>query len=83
MLQSPGPTALALATELHLIQEHGAATIIPIIKRILDKFPNEVTAYRKGKKNLLGMFMGEVMKATNGKIDPKKANELVREALDT
>ncbi len=83
MLQSPGPTALALATELHLIQEDGAATIIPIIKRILDKFPNEVTAYRKGKKNLLGMFMGEVMKATNGKIDPKKANELVREALDT
>ncbi len=55
--------------------------ISDVILQILSDFPDEVEAYRNGKKNLIGMFMGEVMKRTNGTADPKKANELLRDAL--
>jgi aspartyl-tRNA(Asn)/glutamyl-tRNA(Gln) amidotransferase subunit B len=43
--------------------------------------PQKVTEYKKGKKGLLGMFMGEVMKKTGGKADPKLANELLSKSL--
>ena len=39
-------------------------------------------AYRNGNKGLLGLFMGEVMKGTKGKADPKRANEVVRRTLE-
>ena len=38
--------------------------------------------YRNGKKSLLGLFMGEVMKLSRGKADPKIANQLIREKLE-
>ncbi|MEO9481900.1 MAG: Asp-tRNA(Asn)/Glu-tRNA(Gln) amidotransferase subunit GatB [Ekhidna sp.] len=53
-----------------------------VILQVVDAFPEKVKAYRNGKKNLMGMFMGEVMKQTNGTVDPKRANELLRDALD-
>jgi aspartyl-tRNA(Asn)/glutamyl-tRNA(Gln) amidotransferase subunit B len=42
-----------------------------------------VEAYRSGQKGLLGLFMGEVMKGTKGKADPKRASDVVRQLLDT
>jgi aspartyl-tRNA(Asn)/glutamyl-tRNA(Gln) amidotransferase subunit B len=48
----------------------------------LDKFPAKVDEYKGGKLGLLGMFVGEVMKATKGKADPKLLNTLVKETLD-
>ena len=71
-----------LAKSLNLIQESGDGFIVPIIDEILAKYPDKVTAYKKGKKNLIGLFMGEVMKAGKGKVDPKKANELIRRQLE-
>jgi aspartyl-tRNA(Asn)/glutamyl-tRNA(Gln) amidotransferase subunit B len=41
-----------------------------------------VAEYKGGKTGLIGLFMGEVMKLSKGKADPKKANQLVREALE-
>ena len=41
-----------------------------------------VCPYRNGNKGLLGLFMGEVMKGTQGKADPKRANEVVRRILE-
>lgn len=55
--------------------------ISDVILRVIETFPDQVKAYQNGKKNLIGMFMGEVMKETNGAADPQKANELLREAL--
>lgn len=54
-----------------------------VIDEVLNVFPDKVKAYHQGKKNLIGMFMGEVMKKTNGAADPKKTNELLRNALDS
>ena len=56
--------------------------ISEVILQLVDAFPDKVKAYQNGKKNLLGMFMGEVMKKTNGTADPKKTNELLLDALE-
>jgi len=52
-----------------------------LIDDILAKNPQEVARYREGKKNLLGFFVGEVMKATKGQANPKLVNELLRKKL--
>jgi aspartyl-tRNA(Asn)/glutamyl-tRNA(Gln) amidotransferase subunit B len=53
----------------------------PIVDRILDANPGQVESYRGGKEGLLGFFVGQVMRETQGKADPKVVNELLREKL--
>jgi aspartyl-tRNA(Asn)/glutamyl-tRNA(Gln) amidotransferase subunit B len=53
----------------------------PLVDRILAGNPGQVEAYRGGKEGLLGFFVGQVMKQTQGKADPKIVNELLREKL--
>ncbi|GAA4847480.1 Asp-tRNA(Asn)/Glu-tRNA(Gln) amidotransferase subunit GatB [Algivirga pacifica] len=82
LIEHPERNAEELAKELDLIHESNDDAIIPMIEEVINKFPDKVAAYKAGKKNLLGMFMGEVMKMTKGKVDPKKANQLIREILE-
>ncbi len=58
------------------------AELEPIVERILAANPEQVAAYRGGKQGLLGFFVGQVMKETNGKANPKVVSELVRERLE-
>jgi aspartyl-tRNA(Asn)/glutamyl-tRNA(Gln) amidotransferase subunit B len=53
----------------------------PIVEKILAANPGQVEAYRGGKEGLLGFFVGQVMKETQGKADPKVVNELLRQKL--
>ena len=53
----------------------------PLIERILAENEGQVSAYRSGKEGLLGFFVGQVMKETGGKANPKVVNELLREKL--
>jgi aspartyl-tRNA(Asn)/glutamyl-tRNA(Gln) amidotransferase subunit B len=53
----------------------------PLVERILADSPGQVAAYKGGKQGLLGYFVGQVMKETHGKADPKVVNELVRSKL--
>jgi aspartyl-tRNA(Asn)/glutamyl-tRNA(Gln) amidotransferase subunit B len=53
----------------------------PVIARILAQNEGQVSAYRSGKEGLLGFFVGQVMKETGGKANPKVVNELLREKL--
>ena len=57
------------------------AELEPIVERILAANPGQVEAYRGGKEGLLGFFVGQVMKETQGKADPRVVNDLVREKL--
>jgi aspartyl-tRNA(Asn)/glutamyl-tRNA(Gln) amidotransferase subunit B len=57
------------------------AELEPVVERILAANPGQVEAYRGGKEGLLGFFVGQVMKETQGKADPRVVNELVREKL--
>jgi aspartyl-tRNA(Asn)/glutamyl-tRNA(Gln) amidotransferase subunit B len=53
----------------------------PLVDRILADNPGQVAAYQGGKQGLLGFFVGEVMKETQGKADPKVVNELLKGKL--
>jgi Asp-tRNA(Asn)/Glu-tRNA(Gln) amidotransferase B subunit len=53
----------------------------PLVDRILAANPDQVAAYRGGKEGLLGFFVGQAMKETGGKANPKVLNELIREKL--
>jgi aspartyl-tRNA(Asn)/glutamyl-tRNA(Gln) amidotransferase subunit B len=59
------------------------AELEPIVERILAANPGQVEAYRGGKEGLLGFFVGQVMKETQGKADPRVVNELVRAKLSS
>ncbi|WPP52930.1 Asp-tRNA(Asn)/Glu-tRNA(Gln) amidotransferase subunit GatB [Catalinimonas niigatensis] len=82
MLEDQSKSAVQIAEALNLLHESDSENIQPLVKEILDAFPQKVDEYRKGKKGLLGMFMGEVMKRSKGKANPKVANELLRKELE-
>ncbi|MES1215857.1 MAG: Asp-tRNA(Asn)/Glu-tRNA(Gln) amidotransferase subunit GatB [Bacteroidota bacterium] len=74
---------LQIATELNLIQESNASAIEPIVDQVILKYADKVNEYRKGKKGLMGLFVGEVMKLSKGKADPKLTNDLLAEKLNS
>ncbi|MDQ2951523.1 MAG: Asp-tRNA(Asn)/Glu-tRNA(Gln) amidotransferase GatCAB subunit B, partial [Chloroflexota bacterium] len=57
------------------------AELEPLVVRVLADNQGQVAAYKGGKEGLLGYFVGQVMKETQGKADPKVVNELVRAKL--
>ncbi len=57
------------------------AELEPLIESILAANPGQVAAYKGGKEGLLGFFVGQAMKETGGKANPKVLNELIREKL--
>lgn len=75
-------SALAIATRLNVLQEGSEADWIPLVQEIINKWPQKVAEYKAGKKGIVGMFMGELMKATKGKADPKSASSLVERMLN-
>ncbi len=70
-----------IAHDMNLVQESDSDVLLPIIEEVIAQNADKVQMYRNGKKGLLGMFMGEVMKKTKGKADPKLANQLLVESL--
>jgi aspartyl-tRNA(Asn)/glutamyl-tRNA(Gln) amidotransferase subunit B len=73
---------MQIAQELNVIQESSTDSILPIVKEVLREFPLKVEEYHNGKKGIVAMFMGEVMKRSRGKADPKVANELLVQNLN-
>jgi len=57
------------------------AELEPLVERVLADNPGQVAAYKGGKEGLLGFFVGQVMKETEGRADPKVVNELLRAKL--
>lgn len=82
LIESPSKTALQIAEENNLIQNSNADEITELIEKALAKFPDKVEEYKAGKKGLLGLFMGEVMKLSQGKADPKMASKNLKEFLE-
>src|SRR5262249_35659961 len=54
----------------------------PLVDQVLAANPGHVESYRSGKQGLLGFFVGQVMKETEGRANPKLVNELLRQKLD-
>jgi aspartyl-tRNA(Asn)/glutamyl-tRNA(Gln) amidotransferase subunit B len=70
-----------------VVEEKGLAmisdseSIVPIIEELIIEYPKEVKSFKEGKTKLLGFFVGQLMKKTKGKADPKLANQLIAEKL--
>ncbi len=58
------------------------AELEALAARVVAEHPAQVEQYRAGKQQVLGFFVGQVMKATQGRANPKLVNELLRKALD-
>ncbi|MDX5435900.1 MAG: Asp-tRNA(Asn)/Glu-tRNA(Gln) amidotransferase subunit GatB [Pontibacter sp.] len=82
MLEHPDATALQVAEEQNLLQESNTDELAQIVNEVLAANPAKVEEYKAGKKSLVGMFMGEIMKKTKGKADPKLANQLLQAGLN-
>jgi aspartyl-tRNA(Asn)/glutamyl-tRNA(Gln) amidotransferase subunit B len=81
MLERPNESPLTLAEELNIIQDSNQDAIAGYIDQIMANHPDEVSRFKSGEQQLIGFFMGQLMKASKGKLDPKTANQLLREKL--
>lgn len=81
LLTEPSSSSETLAQQMNLIQESDTSAIEPVVDAVLIKLADKVDAYKKGKKGLLALFVGEVMKQSKGKADPKVVNELLSKKL--
>lgn len=81
MLRGTDQSVAALAQELGLVQDSRTDSILPIVEQVIREFPLKVEEYHHGKKGILAMFMGEVMKRSKGKADPRMATQLLEEKL--
>ena len=82
MLKGGNQSPLAIAQQLNLIQESDESSLKPIVESVLAENAAKVEEYRSGKKGLMAMFMGMVMKKSQGKADPKVATKLLTELLE-
>lgn len=82
LLDQPEQTPKALAEQLNLIQSSNADELEQWIDTVLNQLPEKVEEYKKGKKGLIGLFMGEVMKVSKGKADPKLTNQILGKKLN-
>ena len=82
LILEPQKSPMQIAEEHNWLQQTDSNELEKWVQGAIDKFPAKVEAYKNGNKNLLGLFMGEVMRASGGTIDPKEANKMIREMLD-
>jgi aspartyl-tRNA(Asn)/glutamyl-tRNA(Gln) amidotransferase subunit B len=82
MLQDPEANTEEMARTRNLVQESDQDALMALVQQALSAHPDKVEEYKAGKKGLLGMFMGEVMKLSQGKADPKVASKLVQQELE-
>ena len=78
--QGGDPSDLVAEMGLEQVDDHEA--LQSVISQVLEAWPDKVDDYRAGKKNLIGLFVGEVMKATHGAADPKAVRGLLTTSLE-
>ena len=71
-----------IVKEKGLVQVTDTSVIETSIDKVLQSCPDEVAAYKGGKEKLFGFFVGQVMKETKGKANPKIVNDILRKKLD-
>jgi aspartyl-tRNA(Asn)/glutamyl-tRNA(Gln) amidotransferase subunit B len=64
-----------------LVQITDTDALEDVVSNIISDHPKEVEAYKNGKTKLLGFFVGQVMKETKGKANPKLVNEILKRKL--
>lgn len=82
LLESPSKNPIELAAELNLIIESDNGLIEKLALDALAKYPEKVLEYKNGKTGIISLFMGEIMKMSRGKADPKIATKILEEKLN-
>ncbi len=82
LLENPDLSPREIAEKNNWIQDSDSDAIEEFINFAIGKYPDKVEEYKNGKKGLLGLFMGEVMKVSKGKADPKLASKLLKDKLE-
>ncbi|MCF6150467.1 MAG: Asp-tRNA(Asn)/Glu-tRNA(Gln) amidotransferase subunit GatB [Candidatus Kuenenia sp.] len=78
-----GKEPKTIVEEKKLVQISDEGLIDEILDKVIASNPNAIEDYKKGKKNALAFLMGQVMKETKGKANPKLVNELLKNKLDS
>jgi aspartyl-tRNA(Asn)/glutamyl-tRNA(Gln) amidotransferase subunit B len=81
-LKSPGLAPDAIVEKQGWVANSNADELPAFVEAAIAAYPDKVNEYRQGKKGLLALFIGEVMKCSKGTADPKRVNQLVAEALN-
>ena len=76
-----GKSASEIVQQKGLRQISDENALVAAIAQVLGNNPKEVDEFRAGREKLLSFFMGQVMKATQGKANPQAVNKLLREKL--
>ncbi len=82
MLQHTERWPEEIAEKEQLLQKSDDNWIEELAKQALAAFPDKVDAYKKGNKGMLGLFMGEVMKLSERKANPKMATDIIKKLLE-
>ena len=82
MFENADKTALEVSNLLNVIQDSDEESISKYIQQVISSNPTEVQRYISGEKQLVGFLMGQLMKVSQGKADPKQANPMLRKMLD-
>lgn len=82
LISHPGMSAESAASALEVLIDTGDDELSCIIEEVLGNYPDKVKEYQNGKKGVLGLFMGDIMKKSKGKINPQTASKLVVEKLE-
>ncbi len=80
MRESSEPVS-EIIERLGLKQLSDSGALESLIMQVLNEHPAEVESYKNGRKNVIGFFVGSVMRLSGGKADPKRVNEILREKL--
>lgn len=81
MVDDPLESPEELASRLGIVQVQDDGALELIVDEVIKEFPLKVEAFKNGKSGIVTMFMGEVMKRSRGKADPRKANEMITNKL--
>lgn len=82
LLTHPGMEPLQMAEQLNLLQSSDEGQLKAWAEEAIASYPAKVEEYRNGKKGILSLFMGEVMKMSKGKADPRATSKILQEILD-
>lgn len=82
LINNPTDKPLTIAERLNVIQDSNEDTLVGYINEVIANNPGEVERYRSGEKQLVGFFMGQLMKVSQGRADPKQSNQLLRKMLE-
>jgi aspartyl-tRNA(Asn)/glutamyl-tRNA(Gln) amidotransferase subunit B len=82
LLRDESAPALQVAIQLNLLQVSDNNELEKWVNDVIHKMPDKINEYKKGKKGLIGLFVGEVKKMSKGKADPKKVTALLQDKLD-